>query len=436
LINQSLRILFLVPYTPTLIRTRPYNLLGGLARRGHAVTLATLWENEADLQALQEFESLGVQVISHRLTRARSTWNMLRALPTNAPLQSAYCWQPQFLHNLQSAFRNQQVDILHVEHLRGARYGLALNSLLAARHSALSAHPSLLPTVWDSVDCISYLFEQAAEHSTSLFGRWVTRFELGRTRSYEAMLVSAFDRVLVTSNQDAAALSELNSTIKTHTHDSALSTRHSALGTRHSVDVLPNGVDLDYFSPPAAPRDPATLVFSGKMSYHANVTAALYLVNAIMPLVWRDRPTARVVIAGKDPSPSLRRMVLQDSRIRVTGTVPDIRPYLTGASVAVCPIQYGAGIQNKVLEPMACATPVVASPQAISALQAVPGQDLLVAEGAEATAREIVKLLGDPILQAKLGQAGRCYVEKNYPWTRVVEQLEGIYKETVDASAK
>ena len=417
-----MNILFVVPYTPTLIRTCPYNLLRGLARRGNNVTLATLWENEQERAALAQLEGEGIRVLSARLTKPRALWNMMRALLTNTPLQAVYCWQPELTKILTSNLQlpTSNFDVIHVEHLRGARY--ALQSPISNLRS---------PIVWDSVDCISYLFEQAARNSRSSFGRLVTRFELARTRRYEAMLVNQFDRVLVTSAVDGAALESLTTdgTPPTADHRS-----HGARGSqRSSVEVLPNGVDLDYFTPAAAPRDPDTIVFTGKMSYHANITAALHLVNDIMPLVWKERPNVRVQIVGQNPARQLQNLVTHHaSRVTLTGFVPDLPPYLQRATLAVAPMPYGAGIQNKVLEAMASATPVVASPQAVSALRAVDGEHLLVGDDVESFARQVLRLLEDVALRQRIGTAGRRFVECNHDWNHIVARLEEIYRETIN----
>ncbi len=279
------------------------------------------------------------------------------------------------------------------------------------------------------MDCISYLFEQAAQESRSAFGRLVTRLELGRTRRYEGWLVGQFDSVLVTSETDRQALEIL--------HASRF-TQHASRFTSYTppITVLPNGVDLAYFTPTDEPREPDTLIFSGKMSYHANVTAALYLVHDIMPHVWAQRPDVKVWIVGKDPPREITNLktshqpsAISHQPIAVTGTVPDIRPYLRRATAAVVPTPYGAGIQNKVLEAMACGTPVVASPQAVSALQVVQGQDLLVRREPREFARDILRLLEDRDLASRLGAAGRHYVEENHNWDVVTGELEKIYQE-------
>ena len=143
-----------------------------------------------------------------------------------------------------------------------------------------------------------------------------------------------------------------------------------------SISVLPNGVDLGYFYVgEELKREPATLVISGKMSYHANVSMTLEMVREILPVIWDQRPETKLWIVGKDPPREIQELG-QHPKITVTGTVPDIRPYLQNATIAVAPITYGAGIQNKVLEAMACATPVVASSQAVSALNTISGKDI------------------------------------------------------------
>lgn len=164
------------------------------------------------------------------------------------------------------------------------------------------------------------------------------------------------------------------------------------------------------------------------MSYHANVTAALHLVTDIMPLIWAERPAVRVYIVGKDPARAIKRLAdRHPQKVCVTGTVPDIRPYLARAAVAICPIEYGAGIQNKVLEAMAMGTPVVASPQAVGALEARDQKDLLVADRPASFAQAVLRLLEDAECQREIGKAGRKYVERFHDWNDMVVRLEAVY---------
>jgi glycosyltransferase involved in cell wall biosynthesis len=199
--------------------------------------------------------------------------------------------------------------------------------------------------------------------------------------------------------------------------------------------VVPNGVDLEYFTPNVGPREPATIVFSGKMSYHANATAALHLVHHIMPHVWEHVPQANIIIAGSAPTAAVKALGRDFApRVQVTGYVPDLRPFLQSATVAVAPITYGAGMQNKVVEAMACATPVIASPRAVSALYVTAGAEVLVAENPAEFAAALVRVLQDEALRRQLGTGGYEYVSRNLRWTAVADQLDAIYAEVVQGA--
>jgi len=115
----------------------------------------------------------------------------------------------------------------------------------------------------------------------------------------------------------------------------------------------------------------------------------------------------------------------------VTGTVDDIRPFLRTATLAIAPIQYGVGIQNKVLEALACGTPVVATPQAVSALAVRAGEDLVVGRTPGELATAIVTLLDDPDRRRRVGQAGRAYVERYHTWHRVAGRLSDVYRDAI-----
>jgi sugar transferase (PEP-CTERM/EpsH1 system associated) len=396
---KQLRILFVSPYLPSLIRVRPYNLIRALAERGHQVTLVALEPPGDDNSGLDSLHRWCRRVQTVPLARWRTLWNGLCALPSQTPFQAAYSRSPQMSALIQRTLAGTDFDVLHVEHLRGAELSRAVNGM---------------PIVFDAVDSIALLFEQARQSGPTWRSRLMAGLDLSRTRHYEGHLLERYERVLVTSPQDRESLVRLSS--------------------RQDLDdrlvVLPNGVDLDYFQPKDVARDPATLVFTGKMSYHANVAAALDLANQVMPHVWAFRSDARLIIAGKDPSRELLALTA-DPRITVTGTVPDLRPYLARATIAVSPIRYGAGIQNKLLESMAMVTPVVSTPQATVALQVLPGRDLLVADTPRACAEAVTTLLADEGLCRQVAQAGRRYVETHHDWDRIVGRLEGVYGDAI-----
>jgi glycosyltransferase involved in cell wall biosynthesis len=374
-----------------------------LHRRGHNVLLATVYENDAERQSLDYLASSGIRVVTEPHSKAEIMVNLVSALLTGKPLQARYSWNRRLWQQLKHILTIEMGswDIIHIEHLRGAQYGISIQTECPHINS-------VPPIIWDSVDNITLLFEQAAHTSRSAFGKWVTRFELPRTRRFERDIAGRFNRLLVTSPVDRQAFERLGV-------------------DPTKITILTNGVDLNYFSPINFARQPKQIVFSGKLSYHANITAALYLVQEIMPQVWSSIPEVEVTLVGKDPPGELLHIAQNEPRVKVTGYVPDIRPYLRQASVAVAPLLYGAGIQNKVLEAMACGTPVVANPQAVSAIPAIRGQDVLVEDTTSGLAQAIIKLLNDPALSAEIGRKGRQYVTTFHDWNSIAANLEAIY---------
>ena len=403
-----MRIAYIVPYVPNLIRTRPYNLINQLASLGHEVTVFTLGSGQQDLIDAQALKSHGPDVHYYAQPVWRSLLNSAAAVLSDKPLQAVYSWQRDMALQIAQRASQNQFDILHVEHLRGSRYGSFLKSRFPT-----------LPVVWDSVDCISHLFQQAADHSRSFFGKFMTRLELPRTRRTEGDLVCRFDHVLVTSPSDRNALLGLVPVGKSPS----------------DISVLPNGVDVEYFHPNAEfERQAETIIFTGKMSYHANISMVKYLVEEIMPRIWKHRPAARLYIVGKDPSPAIQQL-RQNPLITVTGTVDDIRPFLWRATVSVVPLLYGAGIQNKILEAMATGTPVVTTCQALSALQARPGKDLFVSDDPDGFSQAVLQLIANQDLQQKTGDAGVIYVRTFHSWISIASQLVNIYQQILDSNS-
>ena len=411
-------ILFIVPYVPSLIRVRPYNFIRALSSRGHRVSVMTLYTTEAEREDAERLAEMCHAVHALPLPRWRSLWNSLLAIPSSRPLQVDYCWQPNLAQEIDHALGNghvewQSFDVIHVEHLRGVRYALFAGQLTTGNGKAVP------PIIWDGVDCISLLFREAATKSQKRMGRAVRRFELKRTEKYEAWVAKQLRHILLTSPRDKEFYL-------------SLLPAQDAVEKATSMSVVPNGVDLEYFQPgPDNMREAASLVVTGKMSYHANIAMVLHLIEDIMPQVWAYQPEVHLVIVGKDPVKEIRELA-QQPQITVTGTVDDMRPYLQRAAVAIAPITYGAGIQNKVLEAMACATAVVASPIAVSAITADAGRDLLVAGNPEEFARCILDLLGNPAKRSRIGLNGRQFVETNHDWVKLAASLESVYRHAVE----
>jgi polysaccharide biosynthesis protein PslH len=315
-------------------------------------------------------------------------------MPSRVPLQAAYSRHPAAEARIRALVDGGGYDVVHIEHLRGA---------------LLAPSPCRLPTVYDAVDSITRLFEQTVRLAPAPRQRLMARLDVARTRRFEGTVGRRFDRVIVSSDAEARAFRELDRT------------RSGAF-----VRAVRNGVVL----PRRGPRldDGRTVLFAGKMSYHANEAAARRLAEHVMPLVWRSRPETRLVIAGKDPSPALMALAVP-GRLEVTGFVDDLGAVMARATVMAAPLVYAAGIQNKVLESMASATPVVTTRSACAALDAEIGRDVLAADDDRAFADAILELLTDRARRDAVGAAGRAYVERHHDWGTLALSLVEVYRE-------
>jgi glycosyltransferase involved in cell wall biosynthesis len=405
-----MKILFVTPYLPDPTRPRSFNLLRGLATRGHQVSLFSIITAQQDRSHLSLLHDACEEVRLFHLPEWKRSWNGIRAFAAGLPFEAVANWHPTLAQQLREALLTPEdqpgYDLIHIEHLRAARFGLL--------EPGNVTHPT--PVVWDAVDSASLFLNQVHQRSDRWQDRFASRLERMRVELYESWLLEQFNQVLVTSRQD---------------RDWMLA--HQVPGKKPArIDVLPNGVDLEYFHPqPFEAAEPNTIVLSGNMSLPANVAMAEHLVEEIMPLVWGRLSHVRVLIVGQNPLRRVRDLA-KDARVTVTGTVEDIRPYLRRGVIAVAPLLFNLGIQNKILEAMASNRPVIASPQAISGLHVKPAEDVLVAEDSIQFAEMLIELLQQPDRQRQLAISGRAYVSQHHRWKTIVEQLEQIYSNLVN----
>lgn len=411
-----MRVLFVVPYVPSRIRVRSFGFIGALAR-DHQVTVLALARG-ADEAAGHDLDELRRRDVVVRLVYEPPYAAPLRMArcavsltATREPLQVAFAAAPRLRAAITREVGRGEYDVLHVEHVRG----------LGALPAALP-----LPVVWDAVDCVSLLFEESARGAASRLLRLASPLEARRLRMFEGEQVRRFAQVLVTSERDKQALLALARGQRQQTPDGNDAASASAECADGHIRVLPHGLDHAYFAPDWGPRQPEEIVFSGKMNYHANVAGVKLLVDHIMPLVWRSHPEAHLTIAGAHP-PADVRLLGADPRVTVTGYVPDLRPLIRAARVAVSPLPYAVGIQNKVLEAMALATPVVASTSAAQGLRAITGRDLLVGETPEMLAAAICRVLDEPTLARSLAEHGVQYVARHHDWDVALDGLVSAY---------
>jgi sugar transferase (PEP-CTERM/EpsH1 system associated) len=392
------RLLFLahrIPYPPDKgEKIRAWHMLEHLAR-DWAVDLGCLVDDPADAEYLSVLRHCCAAVHAAPVTRSGRIARTLFGTRPGQPLSLAWFHEPGLA--------------------RWVRTGLD-----ARRYEAVLVYSSAMATyvppgpggplrILDMVDVDS---EKWRAYAASEGGpkRLVWAREARTLLAFERRAAAQFDRTLLVSAQEAQTFATLAPEVASR------------------IDWVENGVDVARFDPegdwpdPFADESPA-IVFTGTMDYRPNVEAVSFFATEVMPRFASLSLAPHFHIVGANPSPAVRALA-ELPRVHITGSVPDMRPYLAHSAVAVAPLRIARGIQNKVLEAMAMARPVVASPEAHEGVRAVAGRDLLVADGAEAMAAAVTQVLtgGMPAL----GTAARAAVLAGHDWKATLARLDDI----------
>jgi len=205
--------------------------------------------------------------------------------------------------------------------------------------------------------------------------------------------------------------------------------RKAMLGEKEAGEILPQAVDADFWRRKTHERKTNVLIFTGVMSYPPNHDAAMFLLKDILPRVRQAFPEIELIIAGRDPLPALSHAASGDSKIKLTGFVEDLRPYLEQATLYVAPIRFASGVQNKILEALAMQMPVITTPVVAEGLRLSDNAELPLheAESAKQFAERIIDLLQNKDERTRLAQAARPFVENNFVWASNIAKLEKLW---------
>lgn len=196
-----------------------------------------------------------------------------------------------------------------------------------------------------------------------------------------------------------------------------------------NVTAVPTGVNIEYFARPASPESVSDLVFVGSMDYMPNIDGVQYFVREILPLIRKQRSQCTLTIVGRKPPAEIESLALQDPHIRITGTVPDVRPWLWGGAVSIVPLRVGGGTRLKIYESMAARTPVVSTTVGAEGLLIHPPGDIRIADTPETFASQCLALLNNPAEREAVAASGLHLVTSRFSWDQVCRQFETILEQ-------
>lgn len=375
-------------------RIRTYAMLKAL-RRQHHITYAAL-----DNGAVPEARALAVEYAHHVVTfpydapSRRSIGFALGALRNLASPLPFTVWR--FLSApmrrwVADADASGQFDVIVCDFLFPA------GNLPATRHT---------PTVLFEHNVEAQIWKRLGETSSGWRRKYLEQ-QWHRVTRYEAAQCLAVDQVVTVSADDSALIRDQYGAVR--------------------VGEVPTGVDTESIRPTGGiTRDQDHLVFLGAMDWLPNEDGAGFLLDDILPRVRRQRPSVRVSIVGRNPSPKLRAMAETIPGVTVTGTVPDVRPYLERASIMVVPLRIGGGTRLKILEGMAMELPVVSTAVGAEGLPLIPDQHILLADSGADFARALLALLDDPAGARALGGRAAAQVRAHHGWDRAAESFSNL----------
>ncbi len=381
-----------MPYPPNKgDKLRSYHLLRHLQRR-HRVFLGCFADSAEDEAHVAELRALCPDLFVTRLDRRRAAARSLRSWLRREPLTLGYFEQPEMRAWVQATARSQRLDATVVFCSSMADYA-----------------PAGIPTLVDLVDLDSAKWAQFArtQHGPRA---WAYRYEARALLAHERRLALRSEAVFFATALELSAFEA------------------AAPDCRGRAEVMGNGVDVAHYAPShqlANPfrADELPLVFTGSMGYWPNVDAVCWFVQAMLPGLRRQFPQLRLHVVGREPARAVR--ALASEAVVVTGAVDDVRPYLQHAAAVVAPVRLARGIQNKVLEAMAMAQPVVTTEACARAVGAGAAEGLLAAADAEGLVQRLVDLLRRPPDEVRrLGLAAREFVSQRCRWDRCFEPLD------------
>jgi len=379
-------------------KIRPFNMIRHLKSQGHEVTVCSLSRSVAETA---EAEGIAPHCHAFHIGQVTEPVQMLRMvlrLPLVTPSSMGYFYSAELAAKVRELLATQAFDLIFVHCSSVAQY---------------VEHVTHIPKILDFGDMDSQKWLEYAQRKPFPLSLGY-RLEGTKMLWAEKRLARRFDLCTATTRAEWETL--------------------QGYGTGAATDWFPNGVDAAFFDPADAGYDADTISFIGRMDYYPNQECMARFCAEVWPQLKAQRPAMKLLIVGADPSAEMRRLG-ELPGVTVTGSVPDVRPYIRSSALMVAPLSIARGTQNKILEAMAMGVPVVTSSVAAGGVDAVAESHLLVADSATEITRAILSIAENQDERRRLAVAGRQRVLSHHAWPRSMQRLDGIIQRCRDSFA-
>ena len=370
-----------------------FNITKHLTMRGHQIQMVAFGKDKAaSINGLRQYCPLAI--VQHQTANSRlgAILNIASPIPYTI---SKYHTDAMF-RKLQELVAPSRFDIVHVDHLHMATYGVFLKERYG------------LPIVLRQHNLETAVMERFTRTQQSAWLRGYARLQHRKLLRYEPNLCEQFDRCVMITPEDERRLQMMSQRVRTI--------------------VIPAGVDLPSLAGGVSEESP-NILFLASLDWPPNVDGFLWFYENVLPLVRREEPEVQVSIIGKGQSPRLQQ--LKHPNVRFIGFVADVAPYLQAARVCIVPLFAGGGMRIKILEMLAHGKGVVSTSIGCEGIAAANGQELLVADDAKNFAEAVLAILRNQTLRLHLGRKARQLVEMKYLWPQIGTAFEGVYSQCI-----
>lgn len=375
-------------------KIRPFNMIRHLSASGHQVTVCSLARSPEEAEEGRGIAPHCADFEMAQVSNPVQTLRMVVRLPLRTPSSMGYFYSPTLAQRVRRRLGEQKWDLIFVHCSSVAQY---------------VEHITDVPKILDFGDMDSQKWLEYANYKPFPLSLGY-RFEGAKMLAAEKRLAGRFDLCTATTRAEWETL--------------------DGYGTGVASDWFPNGVDADFFCPSGEPYDADTISFIGRMDYYPNQECMARFCEQIWPLLKVRRPNMKLLIVGADPSPEMRKLGDLPG-VTVTGSVPDVRPFIRQSALMVAPLNIARGTQNKILEAMAMGVPVVTSSIAAGGVDAESVQHFLVADTPEEYARLILQIVENPLERERLANAGRQRMLSHHAWPHSMERLDRIIERCI-----
>lgn len=375
-------------------RTRSLNLIKGLSKNNKISLIC--FGSDGDEEGIEVIKSYGVSIELIPEKASNSKWSfyfsVLFGLFSSIPFSVKKKYSFLMREKIKALLEKEDIDLIFCDGVHQS-FHLPVNkcSKIIAEHNIESM--------------IIYRYFKVEKNIFKKLYAFVEWFKMCR---FENKMWGRFSHYFVVSEKDKEMI--------------------SGRIEKKNIDVIPNGVDTNYFCPQNIKVRPFTLIYTGQMDWFPNEDAVVYFLKEIYPLIKRETPQVSFWIVGNMPSERIKKLAKEDKTITVTGFVEDVRPYVAQSEIFVVPLRIGAGTRLKILEAMAMKKPVISTGIGCEGLDITHKGNIIVSDKSDDFAEKVIELFKNPSLAGNLGMSGRNLVEEKYSWDRIIEKLDKSIK--------